>query len=91
MILINVPFTVPSGNSSFLHSVLVLHTVLRVRSTTVNRLVFMVDMKFVFCEGENESFYTFYATVDRQIINSLPLTFWRRIFFLNFSTPVYKM
>jgi len=27
----------------------------------------MVDTKFVLCEGENESFYTIYATVNQQI------------------------
>lgn len=62
MILTNVPLAVPSGNSSFLHSVLVFHTVLRMKvcyfRNSINRSLFIADMQCVLCEGENEIFYT---------------------------------
>ena len=71
MILTNVPLAVPSVNSPFLHSVLVVHTILREKvcyfHNNINILVFIRDMKCVLCEGENECFYRIYATANPQI------------------------
>jgi hypothetical protein len=68
MTLTYVPLAVSSGNFSFLHSVNVFRRVLIGNvcyfRNSINRFVFITDLKCVLCEGENEHLYRIYSTTN---------------------------